>query len=262
MKERLVVKVGSSIITDGNVIVQERVNELCKFIALIRQKFDVILVSSGAVASGFTKIQLDKSKIENKQALASIGQPLLMETYRKSLESYGIIPAQFLLVGSSFDSRKRTKYAKNTIEILLSNGVLPIINENDSVTQGELIFGDFGDNDRLGAYSTHYFNAPMLVVLSDVYGYFDSNPLENANAKLVKFVKSINQRHFYATQIAGSNVGTGGIVTKLMAADFLLHNNKSMFLCNGFDLAPTIEFLMEGKHTQGTLFSRKQGVDI
>lgn len=259
MKPRLVVKVGTSILTNGEVIALERIKELCKFLFQIRQKYNVILVSSGAVASGHTKITLDKNKIENRQALASIGQPLLMEVYRQCLEKYQIISAQFLLTGRNFDSRKYTDCSKNAIDVLLENGILPIINENDSVAIDELIVSD---NDKLSAYTTHYFDAQMLVILSDVYGYFDENPLENQSAKLIKYVKSIKEENFTLSKNAGSKFGTGGIVTKLIAADFLLKNNKSMFLCSGFDLKPSLEFLLDDKHTQGTLFSNNKGIEI
>lgn len=258
--KRIVIKVGSSIISDGNALAQNQIQNLCAFIAQLRAKFEVILVSSGAVVSGYTQLKIDKSFIENKQVLASIGQPLLMETYRNALKPYGIIPAQLLLMGSLFDSIKRSAYAKRTIETLLANKVLPIINENDVLTQGEMIFVDnFGDNDNLGASVTHCFEADMLVILSDIYGYFDKNPLEFSDARLIKNISAIRPECLNAEQKGGSHFSTGGIVTKLNAADFLLKHNRKMFLCSGFDLKPTLEFLLENKHTNGTLFDSEYG---
>lgn len=261
MKKRLVIKVGSSILSNGDTLELKQIEALCEFIAKLKAKFDIILVSSGAVASGYTKLHLDKSIIENKQALASIGQPLLMETYRQILSKYNIIPAQLLLIGSTFDSRKRTAHAKRTIEILLQNQILPIINENDSIAQGELELS-FGDNDRLSASVAHYFDSAMLVILSDVYGYYDKNPLEFSNANLIKNVSNISEDLLKLEQKSGSNFSTGGIVTKLMAADFLLKNDREMFLCSGFDLKPTLEFLLNDIHSFGTLFSKTNGVNI
>lgn len=258
-KQRLVIKVGSSIVSNGDVLVLEQIESLCKFIHLLREKFDVILVSSGAVASGYTKLHLDKNYIENKQALASIGQPLLIEAYREALKPYNITPAQLLLIGSSFDSRKRSAYAKRTIDILLENKILPIINENDSIAKGELTFGD---NDRLSAYVAYYFNAEMLVILSDVYGYYTKNPLEDKNAEIIKYICSIKEENLKVEQKTGSKFSTGGIVTKLMAARFLLKQNRKMFLCSGFDLTPSLEFLLHNKHSYGTLFSKDKGVMI
>lgn len=260
---RIVIKVGSSIITDGNALAQSQIQNLCAFIATLSKKFEVILVSSGAVASGYTQLKIDKSFIENKQVLASIGQPLLMETYRNALKPYNIIPAQLLLMGSLFDSIKRTSYAKRTIETLLANKILPIINENDVLTQDEMIFVDnFGDNDNLGARVTECANADMLVILSDIYGYFDSNPTVDKNARLVKNVRAIRAESLNAEQKGSSRFSTGGIVTKLHAADFLLKKRRKMFLCSGFDLKPTIDFLMDGKHDAGTLFDSECGEEI
>ncbi len=258
--KRVVIKVGSSIISDGSELAIQQITNLCDFIARLRSKFEVILVSSGAVVSGYTQLKLDKSFIENKQVLASIGQPLLMEAYRNALKPHNIIPAQLLLMGFMFDSIKRSAYARKVIETLLANGVLPIINENDVLTQGEMIFVDnFGDNDNLGASVTECFNADILVILSDIYGYFDSNPLENKNANLIKNVREIRKETLSSKQKGGSHFSTGGIVTKLIAADFLLRKNRLTFLCSGFDLKPTLDFLLEGKHTSGTLFDKECG---
>lgn len=259
MKKRIVIKVGTSIVSNGEFLELSQIESLCEFIAKLREKYEIILVSSGAVASGYTKLHLDKNNIANKQALASIGQPLLMATYKQILEPYGIIPSQLLLSAITFDSRKRTTYAKNTIEILLKNGILPIINENDTITQGELAFGD---NDRLSASVAHYFEASLLVILSDVYGYYDKNPLEYSDAKIHKIISEIPASALNVEQKAGSKFSTGGITTKLLAADFLMRHNREMFLCSGFDLKPSLEFLIEHKHTQGTLFSSNYGAQI
>lgn len=257
---RIVIKVGSSIISDGNALAQSQIQNLCAFIAELRTKFEVILVSSGAVVSGYTQLKIDKSIIENKQVLASIGQPLLMETYRNALKPYNIIPAQLLLMGSLFDSIKRSSYAKRTIETLLANKILPIINENDVLTQGEMIFVDnFGDNDNLGASVTECADADMLVILSDIYGYFSANPAVDKNARLIKNVRAIRPESLSADKSGGSAFSTGGIVTKLNAADFLLKKGRKMFLCSGFDLKPTIDFLMNDKHDTGTLFDSECG---
>lgn len=258
--KRIVIKVGSSIISDGNALAQGQIENLCAFIAKLRTKFEVILVSSGAVVSGYTQLKIDKSLIENKQVLASIGQPLLMEAYRNALKAHNIIPAQLLVMGFIFDSIKRSSYAKRTIETLLTNKILPIINENDVLTQGEMMFLDnFGDNDNLGASVTECFDADMLVILSDIYGYFDKNPLESQDARLIKNVRAIRAECLNAEQKGGSYFSTGGIVTKLNAADFLLKKGRKMFLCSGFDLNPTLDFLLNGKHEKGTLFSVESG---
>ncbi|PAF41864.1 glutamate 5-kinase [Helicobacter sp. 11S03491-1] len=249
--KRLVIKVGSSIISNGDFIAMDRIKNLAIFLNSLRQKYQIILVSSGAVASGYTKLCLDKSKLENKQALAAIGQPLLINAYQKVFDSFGIFVSQLLLTGYDFDSRINTEYASKTIEVLLKNNVLPIINENDSTAINELTFGD---NDRLSAYVAYYFGADMLVILSDIAGYYDSDPHENKNAHLLKIVHQIPQEKLISHYNPHGNFATGGIVTKLLAADFLLQKNKSMFLCNGLELEDAGSFLLQGIHKSGTLF--------
>lgn len=259
MKQKLVIKIGTSIVSNGDILIIERIKEICQFISKLREKFHIILVSSGAVASGYTKVNLDKSKLVNKRALASIGQPLLMSAYNKCLESYGIVSSQLLFISNVFESKERVAYTKETIQTLLLHDILPILNENDAMAQNDLTFGD---NDQLSAYVTHYFDAPMLVILSDVYGYFDCNPLENKNANLIKYVSAIKKETVSLEKKASSKFATGGIVTKLMAADFLLKNDKKMFLCSGFDLQPSLDFLLKDKHELGTLFSKEKGIEI
>lgn len=155
-KNRIVIKVGSAILVENQKVNLVRIEALAQLISELSATYEVILVSSGAVASGFTALELDKKILANKQALAAIGQPLLMQIYAKALQPYGILSAQVLFSGYDLDSRKRTQNARNTMEVLLKNKVLPIINENDVTTTGELMFLGFGDNDQLSAYVTHF----------------------------------------------------------------------------------------------------------
>ena len=259
MKQKLVIKIGTSILSNGDVIEIKSIEKICRFVAELKSKFDIILVSSGAVASGYTRINLDKSELSNKRSLASIGQPLLMNAYNQCLSKYNIIPSQLLFISTIFDSKDKIQYTKETINTLLKNNILPILNENDAIAQNDLTFGD---NDQLSAYVAHYFDSNMLVILSDVYGYYDKDPLKNKDAKLIKYINKINKDRILSDRIAGSKFATGGIVTKLMAANFLLNNNKEMFLCSGFDLKPTLDFLLKGNHYLGTLFSTKQGIEV
>ena len=253
--QRVVLKVGSAVLTEANSLSEVRLKNLIDFIAELKKFYDVILISSGAVAAGYTSLKLDKNIISNKQALASIGQPLLMKHYKKEFSKYHIICAQMLLTADDFDSRKRTEFAKNAIDVLLNNGVLPIINENDVTATEELLFGD---NDRLAAHTTYYFDAELLVILTDIDGYYDDNPKVNKNAKLLKNISFIKKEELQANHTPNNEFATGGIVTKLMAADFLLKHNKKMFLSSGFDLSFARDFLLKQNHTRGTLFSPKQ----
>lgn len=254
-KNRIVIKVGSAILVENQRINLARIESLVQLISELNATYEVILVSSGAVASGFTALELDKKILANKQALAAIGQPLLMQTYAKALEKYGILSAQVLFSGYDLDSRKRTKNARNAMEVLLKNKVLPIINENDVTTTGELMFLGFGDNDQLSAYVTHFFDASLLAILSDIDGYYEENPKENPNAKMRKIVTSISEKELEAEATPNNAFATGGIVTKLKAAKFLLDHKREMFLSSGKDLSVLRDFLLHNLHEKGTLFT-------
>ena len=247
---RIVIKVGTATLYQNEKL-SNRIDNLVEFLATLNKENEVILVSSGAVGAGYTKCKLDKNIISNKQALAAIGQPLLMREYKSRFEKYNQIVAQVLLTAQDFDSRKRTKNAKNMIEVLLKNKVIPIINENDAVSIDEIVFGD---NDQLSAYVTHYFDAELLVILSDIDGLYDSNPKENKNAKLIKIVEKIDKEMLNTPYNPNDNFATGGIVTKLKAAEFLMQRGKNMFLASGFDLSDIKSFLLKNIHKKGTLF--------
>ena len=224
--KRLVIKVGTAVLTQGEELALQRMKNLVKLISILKndKNLEVILVSSGAVGAGYTELKLDKTILANKQTLAAIGQPKLMKTYQEMFEEFGITVAQMLFIADDFDSRKRSKNAKNVMEILLQNNVIPIINENDVIATEELI----GDNDQLAAYITHYFKADMLVILTDIDGYYDKNPREFSDAKIQKIINEISQDELEKKPSANSKFATGGIVTKLKAADFLMQKNIPM----------------------------------
>ena len=154
------------------------------------------------------------------------------------------------MTADDLDSRKRTLYAKNAVETLLQNAVIPIINENDVTAVDELVFGD---NDQLSAYVTYYFNADMLIILSDIDAFYTDNPKLNKNAKPLKIVREIKDEWLKQECTPNDKFATGGIVTKLKAAKFLMDRGKSMFLTSGFDLSDVKSFL-KGEHKGGTLF--------
>ncbi len=252
--DRIVLKVGSAVLTQDNTLATQRLRNLVDLIAKLKTKYEVILVSSGAVAAGYTLLPLDKSIVGNKQALASIGQPLLMKEYKENFKKHNIICSQVLLTADDFDSRKRTAYAASALEILLQNGILPIINENDVTATDELVFGD---NDQLAAHVTHHFNADMLVILTDIDGYYNKNPHLYDDAILQKIINSIDETMLNVEQVANNEFATGGIATKLKAAQFLLKHNNKMYLSSGFELENVYEFLLNNNHQGGTLFYNK-----
>jgi len=249
--KRVVVKVGSHVLGEDDGLSIKRIQNLCSLLADLRERYEVILVSSGAVSAGSLLLKLDKSKVENKQAMSAVGQPYLMSIYREHFKPYDIEVAQLLITADNFDSRRSTAHAKCAVETLLKNSVLPIINENDTTAVKELVFGD---NDQLSAHVAYYFDADMLVILSDIDAYYDKNPRDFKDAKVRKIVNKITEDELKATFTPNSEFATGGIVTKLKAAQFLLERGKSTFLASGFDLADVKSFLLDNKHIGGTLF--------
>lgn len=253
--KRVVIKVGSHVLSDDGSINQNRIDNLCKFLSELSDKFEVILVSSGAISAGQAKFNLPRTSVVNKQILSSLGQPYLMEIYSKTLSKYNKLAAQILLTAGDFDSRKITNHAKNVINGLLENKILPIINENDATGISEIVYGD---NDRLSSAVAHYFDADLLVILSDIDGYYDSDPRENKNAKIRHLVTSLSDEELNKTSDTGSKHGTGGITTKLLAAKFLMDNKKDMFLASGFDLSDARAFLLDNNQIGGTIFKGEQ----
>ena len=251
---RIVIKVGSHVLTENGTVAKERMRDLVELIAsLMRKGQEVILVSSGAVSAGYTVLPLDRWSVGNKQVLAAIGQPLLLKMYQEKFAKYEILCSQVLLSAGDLDSKKRTHLAQVAIDGLLGNGVVPIINENDVIATEEL---EFGDNDQLSAYVAQNFNAELLVILSDIDALYDKDPRAFSDAVVRREVNAISQEELNAPTTANNEFATGGIVTKLKAADFLLKNNKKMFLATGFDLRDVKSFLLDDKQIGGTLFQQ------
>lgn len=252
--KRIVIKVGSSVLTEINTIANERMLNLVSLIAEARKKYEVILVSSGAVAAGYTALKLDRDKHISKKVLAAIGQPILMSGYKDKFDIYGIDTAQILLTEDDLDSRTHTEIFQQIIDKILENGILPIVNENDISTTPEQLFGD---NDQLSAHVAHHTNSDKLIILSDIEGLYDSNPKDNPKAKIRKIVNEIKEEELTQKFVPSSKFASGGIVTKLKAAEYIMAQNKEMFLCSGYDLSTAREFLMNDIHNNGTLFSKK-----
>ena len=252
--KRLVFKVGTATLYENGKL-SKRMDEIVKLLSELNKDYEILLVSSGAVGAGYTKCPLDKSKLENKQALAAIGQPLLMREYKERFNKFNVTVAQVLLTAADLDSRKRTDYAKKMINVLLKNKVIPIINENDSVSVEEILFGD---NDQLSAYVTYYFDADMLIMLSDIDAFYTDNPKINKDAKPIKVVREIKKEWLDEKCNPNDEFATGGIVTKLKAAQFLMGRGIPMYLTNGKNLESVREIL-RGNQISGTLFLPKEG---
>jgi len=252
--KRLVVKVGSAVLTQDGGVALERMRALVDLIVEISPMFEIILVSSGAVAAGYTKLPLDKSILKNKQALASIGQPHLIELYSRKFSDHNKICAQVLVTAANFKNQDQAARIKNTVDTLVENGVIPIINENDVTATDELVLGD---NDQLSAFTADAIDAEMLIILSDIDAYYDSDPRQNSKAKILKVVDKISDEALSLEATPHGEFATGGIVTKLKAADYMLKHGREMFLSSGFELSDVRSFLLKNEHIGGTLFTKE-----
>ena len=231
---RIVVKVGSSTLThaQGGLNLR-RIDRLAMVLSDIKNSnHEVILVSSGAVAAGAAKLALKKRPqlMKEKQAAASIGQCELMFLYDKMFSQYGQIVSQLLLTKTVLTNEMLRENATNTLSTLLSYGVIPIVNENDSVAVDEIAYGD---NDTLSAVTASIIQADLLILLSDIDGLFDDDPTVNPHAELISEVRCIDASVTKLAQDSGTKVGTGGMITKLQAAQIAMDNHIDMIIANG-----------------------------
>jgi glutamate 5-kinase len=250
---RIVVKVGSAVLTQDGVVALERMQSLVDFLAELKEKHEVLLVSSGAVSAGYTSLKLDRNILENKQALASLGQPILMNKYAKKFAQYNLLCSQVLVTAANLNKEDDIKRVRSTVEVLLRNDVIPIVNENDATATDEL---EVGDNDQLSAYITKNIDADMLIILSDIDAYYSADPRVDADAKVLKVVNSISKDELEKEATPNNVFATGGIVTKLKAAAYLLDSTIDMFLASGFDLSDIRSYMIDGIHQGGTLFTK------
>lgn len=219
MQSRIVIKIGSNILTDktGKLDVK-RINCIAEdIVEAIDAGNDVLIVSSGAIAAGMGKLGLKQKPedIQLKQAAAAVGQPFLMKAYERAFNRFSKKVGQILLTRSTFSDRKRYLNAKNTLLTLLSYKIIPIINENDTVSTEEI---KFGDNDQLAALVSGLINADRLIILSDVEGLYSADPKKNPDAKLFNVIEEITPEIEAMAGGAGSIVGTGGMYSKVLAA--------------------------------------------
>jgi len=252
---RIVVKVGSAVLTQDGEIARDRMQELVTFLSELKRENEVILVSSGAVSAGYTVLKLDRNIIKNKQALASLGQPVLMKKYTEKFEKYSILCSQVLVTAANLTKQDDIQRVKNTVEVLLENGVIPIVNENDATSTDEL---EVGDNDQLSAYIAKNLNADILIILSDIDAYYDADPRKESSASALKVVTTISKKELSKEATPNNIFATGGIVTKLKAADYLLSADIDMFLASGFDLSDVRSFTLSKEHKGGTLFTKEK----
>lgn len=261
-KKRIVVKIGSSSLTHPET---GRL-DLIKLEVLIReltdlrnQGKDVVLVTSGAVAVGRETLGLDQrpTEISVKQACASVGQAKLMMIYQKLFSEYNQICSQVLMTKNTMlDNHSRTN-AKNTFNELLRMGVIPIVNENDTIATHELAtLSTFGDNDTLSAVVAALIEADLLILMSDIDGLYTDDPRKNPNARFIETVEKLDENLMAMGKGSSSDVGTGGMATKLSAATIASASGADMVIANGGDFH-NIHRIINGDAC-GTLFLSDQ----
>jgi len=253
--KRIVVKVGTSTLTHSTGLLNlKRIENLARQLTDIHnQGIQVVLVTSGSIGAGMGKLGLKvrPKTMREKQAAAAVGQGILIHMYEKFFSEYGKTIAQILLTKEDIIDKKRYLNAHNTFFTLLSLGVIPVVNENDAVAVDEI---KFGDNDTLSALVTVLIEADLLIILSDIDGLYDSNPRTNPNSKIIYNVGEITDEIKRSAKGTGSNLGTGGMITKIKAAEIVVAANASMIIAEGSE--PNIINDILGGREIGTLFER------
>ncbi len=255
-KKRIVVKIGSSSLThqETGSLNLEKMERLVRILTDLRnQGKDVVLVSSGAIAVGRKALGILERPKERalKQACAAVGQASLMMVYQKLFAEYNQAMAQILLTKYTMINDVSRDNARNTFQELFRMGVIPIVNENDTVSTEELDL-DFGDNDTLSAIVTALVGADLLILLSDIDGLFTDDPHMNSEAKLIPCVTEITEELNAMAKDSASSVGTGGMATKVSAARLATASGADMVITNG-ESVRNISYIMGGKEV-GTLF--------
>lgn len=251
--KRIVIKIGSRVLTaDNGDLDSVFLDSLAQEIARLREKgAEVIVVSSGAIAAGIRELGLRERPrtIPQKQATAAVGQSKLMQAYEEAFSRHDLKVAQVLLTGDDLANRRRFLNARGTLDALLSYGVVPIINENDTVVVEEI---KFGDNDNLSALVTSLVEANLLIIMTDIDGYYDGDPRTNPDARLVSLVPVITKSVERAAAGSGSSIGTGGMATKIAAAKRAGRYGVATLIINGRK-AGTLARALAGDEV-GTLF--------
>lgn len=256
---RMVVKVGTSTLTyDTGKINLRRMSKLAQVLSDLKNAgMEIVLVTSGAIGVGVGKLGLKERPKDTpgRQAAATVGQCELMFLYDKFFGEYGNITGQLLVTKDDFDNEERHRNLHNSFMKLFEYGAIPVVNENDSVAVEEIVYGD---NDSLSAHVAEIVDADVLVILTDIDGLFSANPREDENAVLIHSVDEITDDILALAGGSGTNRGTGGMITKLLAAKIASAAGIDTVVMNGSD-PEDIYKLIDGRQT-GTLFKAKTEV--
>jgi len=257
---RIVVKIGSNILTESSGSLNyKRIHAIAHDVALVSEVgYEVVVVSSGAIAAGMKKMGLTEKpkEIVLKQAAAAAGQSSLMRAYERSFARHNKKVAQVLLTRGVVSFRPTYLNSRNTLNMLLTYGIIPIVNENDTVATEEI---KFGDNDQLAAIVAGLIDADRLIILSDVDGLYSSDPKKNRNATMISFVREITPQLEETAGGAGSNVGTGGMYSKLLAAKKATSFGISVNIMSGKKKGLILS-LLGGQHHGTEFISKRRGM--
>ena len=259
--KKIVIKVGSSSLCNqkGQIEKEKILYLILQISKLIELGYSIVLVSSGAIAAGMGALGLKEKPqtIPEKQALAAIGQAKLMQIYEEIFQLFDIECAQVLLNHGDFDDRKRLINLTNTMHSLMQYGVIPIVNENDALAVDEI---KVGDNDTLAALIVPAVEADMLILVSDIDGLYTSNPHVDKDAQLIKFVDYVDDDIRHMAGDTSSELGTGGMATKIKAAKIVNDYGSHLVIVNGQQENSILHIFDE--HESGTWFNGKSGVNM
>ena len=252
-RNKIVIKIGTNLLADKvKGINLDRINEIARSVARLNSLGNrIAIVSSGAIGAGVAALKLKErpKTIPEKQATAAIGQPLLMEAYENAFRKQDCTIAQILLTKDDFVNRSRYLNAKNTFPVLFEQGVIPIINENDTVAVEEI---KLGDNDNLSAMVANLIEADLLIILTDIDGLFSDDPAKNNKAQLIPVVEKISGQIEKLAKSSRTELSTGGMITKIQAAKRCVSAGIAMIIANGNDPS-VLEDIFSGTF-KGTLF--------
>lgn len=253
MRKRILVKVGTHVLGRSNGRLDyNRISDLVDQIVILRSDYQVVLVSSGATRAGkeFRQFNKEKDPVIRKQMLASIGQGRLFQVYSDFFREQSVITAQALLTSGNFSTKISFQNMKNTLEGLLNNDVIPIINENDVISYRE---SSFGDNDQLAALTATMMNVDLMILLSDIVGFYTSDPKKDPDAKLIPRVDKITVELKKLCEDSLSEGGTGGMLSKLKAAELATQHGIPVVVCSGKENNCLLNAV--NSRTSGTYFS-------
>ncbi len=250
---RIVIKIGtSSLVYENGKTNLKRIQALARVISdLMNTGKKIILVSSGAIGMGVTKLNLEAkpATVAGRQAVAAVGQVNLMRTYGRAFEDYGYVPGQVLLTKNIIEGEESKHNSLNTFNALLDMNIIPIVNENDTVAVDEI---KFGDNDNLSSIVARLVGADLLIILTDIDGYYSQNPNEHPDAVLYHNISDLSEKIEEAAGGAGSKLGTGGMLTKVHASRLAAEAGINAVIANGND--PEIIYDILNGEDVGTLF--------